>query len=250
MIGCVGDESLHRSWIAEGERKEFALFLVYYGDQKDRWRENADRYLMKKGPKWHLVSHAADRFGQLLASYDNIWIPDDDILADTATINRLFRLFVEHRLELAQPSLDSASFVSHAITRHRRLLTLRFTNFVEIMVPVMTRRAFELLRPSFTENDSGWGLDYYWASRVEAHLGRDRMAILDAVSVRHTRPVDQRRGASYVNLKKSPRDELSELLARYDLKEEQVEYKRRLELLGIELTIPIRRRFHRRAAAT
>jgi len=141
VIGCVGDESLHRSWIDERERKEFALLLVYYGDEKDRWREDADRYLVKKGSKWHLVSHAADRFDQLLSCYDNIWIPDDDILADTATINRMFRLFVDHRLELAQPSLDRASFMSHEITRQRRMLTLRFTNFVEVMLGVADRIA-------------------------------------------------------------------------------------------------------------
>ena len=46
------------------------------------------------------MSHVADRCSQLLSCYDNIWIPDDDILADTATINRMFRLFVERCLEL------------------------------------------------------------------------------------------------------------------------------------------------------
>ena len=250
VIGCVGDESLHRSWIDERERKEFALLLVYYGDEKDRWREDADRYLVKKGSKWHLVSHAADRFDQLLSCYDNIWIPDDDILADTATINRMFRLFVDHRLELAQPSLDRASFMSHEITRQRRMLTLRFTNFVEVMVPIMTRRAFELLRPSFTENQSGWGLDYYWASQIESRLDRDCIGILDAVSVRHTRQIDLEHGRFYATLKKSPQDDLTELLTRYHLEEKQVEYKRRLGFLGIELTIPSWGYFRRRAAAS
>ena len=118
------------------------------------------------------------------------------------------------------------------------------------MIPIMTRQAFDLLRPSFTENRSGWGLDYYWASQIESRLGRDRMAILDAISVRHTRPVDLERGSFYANLEKRPQDDLSELLTRYDLEGKHVEYKRRLELLGIRLTIPTRSYFHRRAAAT
>jgi len=118
------------------------------------------------------------------------------------------------------------------------------------MVPIMTRRAFELLRPSFTENQSGWGLDYYWASQIEARLGCDCIGILDAVPVRHARPIDPEHGRFYATLKKSPQDDLTELLTRYHLEEKQVEYKRRLEFLGIEFTIPSWGYFQRRSAAT
>lgn len=124
--------------------------------------------------------------------YDYVWFPDDDLLADWQTINRMFELCRAYGLALAQPSLAPGSFVNHQITRRAEAgAVLRFTSFVEIMAPVFSQAALRRAAATFALNPSGYGLDHLWQAIIDAPP--TAFAILDAVSVVHTRPI----GASY-----------------------------------------------------
>jgi len=214
VVACVGDESLHPGWLSGGEARSFDLFLVYYGDRPGRYREHCEHYRHAKGTKWELLSDALSRPAEV-EGYRAVWLPDDDLRADLPTLNRLFRIFHRFGLHLAQPALARDSYASHDITLQKPLWRLRYTTFVEIMAPLFSREALSLLRHSFGMNRSGWGLDYYWYDRLRA-AGLDRVAVIDAATVTHTRRTDPR-GGYYARMAIDPDLELEQLMERFGL---------------------------------
>ena len=80
------------------------------------------------------------------------------------------------------------------------------------MAPCFSRDFLKQMLPSFNENLSGWGLDVVWPTKIADWT---RIAIIDAVTVCHTRPVG---GPNYRHLTssgKDPRQEADELCAKY-----------------------------------
>ena len=80
---------------------------------------------------------------------------------------------------------------------------------------VFERGFLETCLPTFTENLSGWGLDWVWPHRLGVETRRS--AVIDAVAVTHTRPVG---GPSRRNLRETgvnAQDEAVELLRRHGL---------------------------------
>ncbi len=138
-----------------------------------------------------------------MEKYDYFWFPDDDIAANAADINRLIDLGRRHGLALFQPALDDQSYYSHLITLRHPSFAVRFTNFIEIMVPVLSRDLLKLALPTIAEMRSGFGLDFVWpemAARM-GPPGQPRVAIIDSVTVRHTRPVG---GGLHAFIKSTP----------------------------------------------
>ena len=80
--------------------------------------------------------------------YDRIWLPDCDIKADTESINRLFTLFEQQKLELAQPAI-AAGEVSFQTVRRRPGVVLRYSPYVETMCPLFTRAGLFLVSSTF-----------------------------------------------------------------------------------------------------
>jgi hypothetical protein len=233
VICCAGDQSLHQNWSGAG--REFDLLLVYYGDTEGRWRDSADYYLATKGPKWHLVHHASQVFSGEISQYGSIWIPDDDIDSDTDRINRLFRCFNRYSLALAQPALTRNSYISHKITREKKLSFLRYTNFVEIMAPMMRVDVFMRLSEYFMLNASGWGLDYLWAAIIEnEELGR--IAIADRCAVTHTRPVNPKAGF-YATMNIDPYQEYEHVIKVFGLSTRPRVYRTLFEIAGYDFSV-------------
>jgi hypothetical protein len=84
------------------------------------------------------------------------------------------------------------------------------------MAPCFSRDFLKQMLPSFNENRTGWGLDLYWPTKIADWT---RIAIIDAVTVRHTRPVG---GPNYLaSGGKDPRQELRELLGKYGVTPQQ-----------------------------
>ena len=183
----AGDRSLHPQWIA-GEGRDFDLFISYYGAQPDQWRQDTPLWEARKGPKWPCIGELLAEHPQLLEIYDAFWFPDDDLRADTATINRMFALFRGFELALAQPALTRNSYRGHPMLLQQPGHALRYTRFIEVMAPLFDRAALRACLPTFGDSRSGWGLDFLWP-RLTAP-GRERaIAILDATPVWHTRPL-------------------------------------------------------------
>jgi hypothetical protein len=232
-ICCAGDQSLHERW--SGRERTFDLFVIYFGDSKGKWQDSADYYMQGKGVKLHLIHDAVEAYPEIFSKYDTIFCPDDDIDTNTMTVNQIFRCFNAYPLALAQPALTRRSYIAHPMLRQKRFSFLRYTNFVEVMVPIMTKEVFDHLSTSFKLNKTAWGIDYLWASMVQK-AGLGNIAIIDAYPVTHTRPVNVN-GGYYKALNLDPWADLSRLLEEFDLSTEQRVYKHIYKFLGWHITV-------------
>ncbi len=162
IIAAVGDNSCHPEWLA-GE-PNFDLCLIYYGNNLERsaaYQQHATFFSRSKGQKYHLIKDFADANPDLLAQYEYIWMPDDDVSIEAEKINRLFQVAKEKQLWLCQPSM--VGYRSHPFTRPRLFSFLRFTNFVEVLAPLMSIDTLLLLKDTFQLNESAWGLEFVWS---------------------------------------------------------------------------------------
>ena len=184
VISAVGRESLHRKWL-EGE-PDFDLHLIVYDDSLERFRGDAEHVCHIKGYKLKSVYRYLAARPELLGRYEYFFIPDDDILMDAVTINALFAAMRHYRLKIAQPAL-CRSYYTWGHTLRDRYCRLRYTDFVEMMVPCFSREALEKVLFTFNENETGWGTETHWPLLVDA--GPRDMAIIDEVGVVHTRPI-------------------------------------------------------------
>ena len=181
----AGGRSLHPGWLGEDRTWDLAI-SSYASDQAADFPE-AELFDFYKGGKWDGVFRFFQQRPELLDRYDYVWLPDDDIETTCADVNRMFALCRDHGLELAQPALTRDSYFWHAVTLRCPLSRIRYTNFVEVMVSVLTTDVLARALPFFEHTKSGWGVDYLWC-RLTSDPKR-KCAILDEVTVRHTRPV-------------------------------------------------------------
>jgi hypothetical protein len=194
VIVRAGNSSLHEGWLNGDEERNWDLIVNYFGDDPQRYRRDDVRRIDSKGPKWPALHDLIRELGDDVHAYERVWLPDDDLRTTKFDINLFFKIFETCRLALAQPALTSDSHLGHLITLRNRSFNIRFTNFVEIMAPCFDRATLKQLLPSFKENLSGWGLDFYWPTQI---ADPTRIGIVDAVTVCHTRPVG---GPNYQHL--------------------------------------------------
>ncbi|UXH78023.1 DUF707 domain-containing protein [Roseateles amylovorans] len=212
VILRAGDQSLHPQWIADADRN-FDLMVSYYGQLPDRHRDTCDLYETRRGPKWPCLGELLDEHPHLVDQYDAIWLPDDDLAVDTATLVRMFDLFHAHRLQLAQPALTRDSYFTFDTLLQQPGYVLRHMGFVEVMAPLFSREALRRCRESFHFSRIGWGLDFVWPGLID-NPDRRAIAVLDATPVHHTRPV--RGGDLYKNHPDAdPKEDERRVLARY-----------------------------------
>lgn len=213
VIGVVGDDSAHESWLSDAADRSFDLCLVYFGNKVNRYAKQAEYYFPRKGIKFQLLHAVAGELGDALRQYDSIWCPDDDIAADTHAINRLFDVARQYRLQIAQPAIRSGDFSYKTLLQYPEYL-LRYTRYVEIMCPLFSREAFARVLPTFIETRSGWGIDWVWPT----FFAEDELAVVDAVGVDHTRPLQA--GGVHTLLSKlgiDPGKESAQVMAKYDV---------------------------------
>lgn len=211
VVVRAGDKSLHPAWLAGPEPRNWDIVVNYFGDDPHIFRTPEVVRIDGKGPKWPALQALFMAHPDLVERYDHIWLPDDDLATDTASINRLFETCARHRLEVAQPALTWDSYFGHLTTLRNPLFRMRMTNYVEVMAPCMTAAVLRATLPLFNANLSGWGLDFIWPRHVSRPDGS--IAIIDDITVTHTRPVG---GPNYKLLREggiSPWDELRRFCA-------------------------------------
>ena len=219
VIVRAGDTSLHEQWLEGDCERNFDLVVIYFADSPNRYRDL--RYVrfnaegpFAGGPKWPALHDFVRQWNHLIEEYDFVWFPDDDLAADCPTIARMFDLCAALQLDLAQPALTPDSYLSHPITLVNRSFLVRYTNFVEIMAPAFSRDFLQRCAPAFNENLSGYGLDYLWPTWITTP---EKVAILDACTIRHTRPVGGPIYQAIAAHGKSAHEELTALLKKYGL---------------------------------
>lgn len=217
VIARVGDRSLHRGWMGPG-RRNFDLFLSYYGATPGQFDEDAQYYERRMGTKWGGLSELLEEHWSTVSRYDAVWMPDDDIEMTAPMVSRMFELFMGVGLNLAQPALTPDSYSYWDVVRQRPGSVVRFTRFVEVMMPLFDQATLAFLRPGFSESPSGWGLDYVWPHLLAPRGNPLAMGILDAVPARHTRPLGG--GELYKSQAiGNPAEQLARLLAKHGLRE-------------------------------
>ncbi|MBB2191929.1 DUF707 domain-containing protein [Gluconacetobacter azotocaptans] len=222
VIVRAGRESHHLDWARDIELSDrtWDLCVSFYGPD-DAFSEIGEcdfSILQNKDRKWPAI---AALFGEQSPfwQYDYVMMPDDDIAMTWSDINRCFEVMKDYGLYLAQPALASDSprnHFSHPLTLHHQGTVLRYTSFVEVMVPIFSRDAIRLCLPSFVTSDSGWGLDWAWQSMLG--YPKRRSAIIDEVVVRHMRPV----GGNYQGL--TPQEDEARVLDMFGGKKILVNY--------------------------
>jgi hypothetical protein len=210
VIVRAGDNSLHREWL--GPERSWDLVVSYYGSNPKIFTDNDTLRIDHPGSKWTGLT-------QLFASgrvdwqaYDLIWLPDDDLSGSCETINAFFDATRSINANLSQPALTWDSYFSHIISLESKAFFFRYTTFIEIMAPCFSSRFLRQALPTFSENTSGWGLDYLWPNLLQ-QWGLAPPVIIDRTPVRHTRPVGVAGHGSGPGI--SPKNELLEILQKH-----------------------------------
>ncbi|HEX8417449.1 MAG TPA: hypothetical protein VF641_07575 [Methylobacterium sp.] len=218
MIARVGRTSLHRCWVDAGAPRNWDLYLSpveEIGPQDDLDCEVGE---VIRGPKWTGLATLLNGWSGW-RDYDQIWLPDDDILARQDAITTLFEVGRALDFHLFAPALHEASHYAHFIAMRNPSFFARRVGFVEIMIPCFRRATLEEFLPTFTLSGSGWGfgLDSAWPKM----LGYEHMGIIDAVSVVHTRPVGTFKDP---DLRRRVMQESEDILARFDCSQRLVTF--------------------------
>jgi hypothetical protein len=217
VIVRAGNNSLHPEWLKGDGARNWDIVVNYFGDDPNLYKGADVTRIDSKGPKWPALHQLLQQNPYFISEYQYIWLPDDDLLTTKANVNMLFELVTSYKLEVAQPALSWDSYYSHITTLRNRMTKIRFTNYVEVMAPCFSSAMLQKALPLFGSNLSGWGLDYLWTGLAENPL--TGIAIIDEVTVRHTRPVG---GPNYKMLREtgvSPWDEMRALCKEHGLDE-------------------------------
>ena len=190
VIARIGRRSLHPTWVDPGRPREWDLLLVPYQPVAPQPDLGCTVHDVVPGPKWSGLRDVLTTWAGW-RDYDQVWIPDDDIVADQDTISALFRVARGLGLQMFAPALSDASHFAHFDTMRNHSFFGRWTGFVEIMMPGLSVAALDELLPTFalTETGWGWGFDSLWPHL----LGHRDIGVVDALTVLHTRPVGQMR---------------------------------------------------------
>lgn len=185
VVVRAGEASLHRKWL-EGQDRNWDLVVSWYGDTP--YRPIADEIVIPiKGGKGDGLVATFAALPELIGRYEYFWLPDDDIDTDCATICTLFDIASRESLKICQPALTHDSYHSYLHTLVSPSFQLRYTSFVEVMVPCIARDHLIRVLPYFERNPSCFGVDRIW-TRLDPD-NHYRAAIIDVAVVRHTRPV-------------------------------------------------------------
>ncbi len=143
VVVRAGKASLHPTWLNQSwETRSFDMIVSYYSEEAyaAHVAQPGVNAVLVKGGKWDglyktLTDEAVD-----LSAYDYIWLPDDDIETNGLAIETMFAMAREHGLTVCQPSLTPQSYFSHFLLIQCAAFRLRYTNYIEIMVPASAVR--------------------------------------------------------------------------------------------------------------
>lgn len=252
IVVPAGKASLHRTWfdsLSLEERNRIGLRVVFFDkpvdEEDDEFPNKPFDYVerRRKGTKWELVRMALQAefpswsgapSTKKEKAYDYVWLPDDDVTfdeRDEQSLGSFLRTTKRFNLFLTQPSLHPDSFFPNELYRtvleHKPGAILHYTNFVEIMAPLIKTNVLKnLLFKEFILDPkvrSGWGLDTCWPVRIEKAFGAKKIAVVDSSVLRHTRELNsfaaQSKGRGfYAEYRLDPRREEYELLKRARVK--------------------------------
>lgn len=219
----AGPGSVHRSWYKADTVRNWDLLVNYY-DARGFDSGLGEHVVFQPGTKFTAMARLIEEVPQIFERYDAFLFLDDDIEVSMSGLDRFFDLCISQGLDLAQMALsDRSHCIWPALYQRRERASLgngwRRLTAVEIMMPLLSRRAIGLTSDTFRESVSGFGLDLLWGQRVTEAGGK--IGIVDEVCVHHTKPIDDVGGAYYTYLRScqiNPKAELWRLIKLWNLK--------------------------------
>lgn len=186
VITRAGPSSLHERWLSPASERGFDLFVSSFDPNSRPIGAAGTFHRLIPGTKVHGWRSALTDHEEFISQYDYVALIDDDIDVDASSLTRLFEIGRAEGFMIFQPSLTWDSYFTYAGTIRNPLFEFRCVNYIEMMAPFFATSALKQIAPLF---EYGWesGIDLIWGSAL---LPEDRrFAIIDAVPIRHTRPV-------------------------------------------------------------
>jgi hypothetical protein len=214
VVVRAGPNSLHERWLdgKSASERDFELLIAAYDERVEPNGAPGTSYLWSPGSKIRGYSELFRRHPELLERYDYFALFDDDLLASASQIERLFEVGRRYNLDLFQPALSWDSYFSYAATLAIPGYLLRFTNTVEMMCPVFSAAHLKRALPLFALGYET-GIDLIWTRLTDEPWFR--YAIVDAVVVRHTRPIGTTKTAQGFAADEDYDGKVSELLGKF-----------------------------------
>ncbi len=186
-------------WLSEPRSFDVLLNGYEQGDANPR----ADGVVFQAGTKTTAVRRLLAERPDCLMRYETVLFLDDDIELAATDIDALFAAMAAERLDLAQPALTADSECAWPFLKRPEAPNAIFgVSTVEIMAPLLTRRALEAAGSAFSETISGWGTDLLLGPAVRNAFGPKSVGVIGSVAVRHARKVDLSGGAYYAYLRR------------------------------------------------
>lgn len=184
------------------EAANFDMLINYY-DESTRIGKGVRYVFRQAGTKATAVAKLLEMRPEVLLGYEAVLLLDDDVTISQKQIDTLFLAREKHRLDLLQASLSEDSECYFPVLKQPRVGPgLRRVSAVEIMMPLLSRRALEKFGWVFRESVSGWGADLLISAQVRKHFG-DTIAVLGDVICVHGCPVEISTGAFYRFLRRN-----------------------------------------------
>jgi hypothetical protein len=217
VVVRAGDTSLHPLWLATGGQRNWDLVVSYSGDNAVRYPASGEAMVRidSKGPKWPALHALLSETSDAWRHYEYVWLPDDDLIASCADINRMFELMAAVELHLAQPSLSWDSQAASLLMVHNPNFALRYTSSFEPTAPVFSRTLLRKAAPTFRESLHGSALGYVWPKFLENPARQ--CAILDRMQVTSTGRHAAADSASLPRGSASPGQEMDQLLKKHGI---------------------------------
>jgi hypothetical protein len=186
VVVRTGDSSMHPLWLATGATRNWDLIVLYCGSDSERYPASADGMVRidGQGPKWPALHRLLAGTGDAWQGYRYIWLPDDDLIATCADINRMFDLMSGLSLQLAMPSLSWDSRVEFPLTLHNSNFAVRYSNYTDPAAPAFCRALLERALAGMADPRPGAERGFAWPALL-ANAPRE-CAILDRVQVKRS----------------------------------------------------------------
>ena len=150
-------------------------------------KHDLDISIVKMGNrgKFENINRALE--GKNLEDYEWVFIIDDDMTTPADMVDTCIFLAEAVGLYAFQPAHRFNSFAAFEISHRHWNSLVRTTHFVEIgPLTALRKQTFDLLLP-FPQTRMGYGLDLHWSEICRKN--KWEIGIIDAVSIRHLRPV-------------------------------------------------------------
>lgn len=204
----AGASSLHPDLLADDPDRNWDCCVNLWADDPPREGDIRPEYIETGGLNKFLGFQEV--FARCLADkpYAYILMLDDDLRFKPGDISRFFTLCDRNDLQLAQPAIARGSHANHLLNIENPACKVRRVNFIEVMAPCFSRATLLRLLPTFSLTHCTWGIDYAWAAMMKDEPG---LAIIDAVVMQHTKPMDVTGGPFYRKLQSIGIDPMEEL---------------------------------------